>query len=190
MQSTQEHGVPRHPIWDWLASGSYSLEKLQSFALLYYGHIREFRKYLAGAITVSTIEQEQVEIAAILAEEYGVAYHAESQSYGPSHPDLYRSYAVDRAERRRVGPRLGYGRCRRVQGSAFRLFQSGREVETMGALVFGMESSTPYRHERVTTGLRDFAKSNGTDVDTTFFSRHVEIDSRHGRRLITPIRHC
>jgi pyrroloquinoline quinone (PQQ) biosynthesis protein C len=68
------------------------------------------------------------------------------------------------------------------------MFQGGNEVETMGAIIFGMEGSTPYRHERVASGLDKYATANGIDIDHAFFSRHVEIDPRHGQSILMTIR--
>ena len=185
-----DHPGFRHPIWDWLAGSSYTLEELQTFAKVYYGHVQLFRKYLAGAITVSSIEDTQVALADILSEEYGCRYNPDIQGYGPWHPELYRlfmqSISVDPSESRTVPAIEGIEHFRSVH---FAMFQGGEEVETIGAVVFGMESSTPYRHERVATGLDRFGADHGMAIDHTFFSRHVEVDPRHGQGILMTIRH-
>jgi len=185
-----EHPGYRHPIWDWLAGSSYSLEELQTFAGLYYAHVQLFRKYLAGAITVSSIEATQATLADILSEEYGCRYDVTLQEYGPSHPELYRrfmrSISVEPSQWETVAPIDGIEHFRSVH---YALFQGGEEVETMGAVIFGMESSTPYRHERVATGLAKFAADHDVEINHTFFSRHVEVDPRHGQSILMTLRH-
>ena len=179
----------RHPLWDFLEKGEYGLSTLREFSLLYYGHVRDFRKYLAGAITVSTSEFLQVSLAAILSEEYGLHYDQISQRINPSHPDLYRQFMAS------IGVSQDEWDSREAIQTAienrkknFALFQSGLEKEMMGAVIFGMESTTPYRHAKVTTGLKKVESDQRVVIDTTFFSRHVEDDPRHGQSIVFAIR--
>ena len=189
LDSFAEHPGFHHRIWDWLAEGTYSLKQLQTFSSLYYAHVQLFRKYLAGAITVSIIEATQAALADIVAEEYGCRYDVELQAYGPSHPELYRrfmrSVGVQPEEWESVAPIAGIEHFRQVH---YAMFQSGEELPMLGAVMFGMESSTPYRHHRVATGLEIFAAEHNLDVDHTFFSRHVEVDPRHGQSVLMTVR--
>jgi pyrroloquinoline-quinone synthase len=189
LDSFAEHPGFHHEIWDWLAEGTYDLGQLQTFASLYYAHVRHFRKYLAGAITVSTIEATQVALADIVAEEYGCRYNVELQANGPSHPELYRrfmrSVGVQPEDWESVAPIAGIEHFRQVH---YTMFQNGEQLPMLGAVMFGMESSTPFRHHRVTTGLEVFAAENNMNIDHTFFSRHVEVDPRHGQSLLMTVR--
>jgi len=188
-ESFSEHPGYRHRLWDWLASADYELVALQTFAELYYGHVRQFRKYLAGAITVSSNELVQASLAEILAEEYGRRYDPLLGTYGPSHPDLYRRFmrSIDLVpEDFDCSPPIPS--IRAYYDVHYNMFQGGREIETMGAVIFAMESTTPYRHEKVTSGLSKFAPKCDLVIDDTFFSRHVEIDPRHGQSLLMPAR--
>jgi pyrroloquinoline quinone (PQQ) biosynthesis protein C len=188
-ESFADHGGFRHPLWDWLATGSFELPALQQFAALYYAHVNEFRKYLAGAITVSTIEPLQAALAEVLAEEYGRRFDPLKGMAGPSHPDLYRhfmqSIGIDPADWDSVPPINGIVH---YKTTLFEMFRNDEEVAITGAVIFGMESTTPYRHERVSIGLQIFGRDHGIDVDHFFFSRHVEDDPRHGQSLLMPIR--
>ena len=178
----------RHPLWDFLESAEYDLATLQAFSILYYGHVRNFRRYLAGAITVATDERLQGNLAEILAEEYGRHFNVETQDYGPSHPHLYRQFmrSLGITEAAWTEAPTSDG-ARYMRDTHFALFRNDLEVEMLGAVIFGMEATTPYRHAKVATGLSIIAGREDLNIDDTFFSRHVEIDPRHGQSLILPI---
>ncbi len=188
-KAVESHVGLKHPLWEWIATGSFDLDQLRAFAGMYYGHVRQFRKYLAGAITVSSVEPLQEALAEILAEEYGRRFDPKLGDFGPSHPELYRRFM------RSIGmnpedwhDELPIPGIRYYHSVIYDLFRGDRELEVMGAIIFGMEASTPYRHERVTAGIEKFCETSDLEIDHTFFNRHVEIDPRHGQSIIMPIR--
>lgn len=178
-----------HPIWDWLASGDYSLDQLQTFAGNYYGHVEIFRKYLAAGVMLASNEKLQEELSEILAEEYGRRYDPEVGASSPSHPELYRRFMrsidLDPSAWSERGALASIVTYRDVH---FKMVTEIREYALIGAIIFAMESATPYRHARVTQGLEKYATTNQVIIDDTFFSRHVEVDPRHGQSLIMPVR--
>jgi pyrroloquinoline quinone (PQQ) biosynthesis protein C len=183
-----QHRGYRHPIWDWIGEGTFDLHAIQVFASLYYAHVRQFRKYLAGAITVSDQEELQSSLADILAEEYGRKFNRAAGANGPSHPELYRRFMrsidVDPDDWEAVRPIAGIEHFNTVH---FDMFRNGEEIEIAGAVIFGMESTTPYRHTKVDEGLRQFSRNAKRAVDGLFFSRHVEVDPRHGQSLLNSV---
>ncbi len=181
-QSYEHHPGYRHPFWDWMAQGDYTVESLRDFALLYYGHVRYFRQYIARALSIVPEESVQIALAQILSDEYGL-------SGNPSHPELFRQFMRSLSLRgndwqRCSKPIVGIQEFRERH---FELFQDGKYPETMGAVVFGFERTTPYRHARVVEGLRKFTERTGRDVDPTFFREHVTIDPHHSRSLLLPL---
>lgn len=182
-QSYKNHPGYRHPFWEWMARGDYSAEKLREFALLYYGHVRYFRQYIARALSVVPEESVQIALAQILSDEYGL-------SGSPSHPELFRRFMrslslEEKDWQRSAKPFIG---IREFRDRHFKLFQEEKYPETMGAVVFGFESTTPYRHARVVEGLQKFTERTGHNVDATFFSEHVTIDPHHSGSLLLPLK--
>merc|ERR1712039_53858 len=62
-------------------------------------------------------------------------------------------------------------------------------IEMMGAVIFGMERTTPYRHQKVVEGLKKFSARTGLVVNDEFFAMHVEVDDGHNWSLITAVQH-
>jgi hypothetical protein len=56
----QDHPGFKHFIWKHIASSSMDLAFWRKFSLHYYEHVRVFRLYLAGAMTVVPIEDFQI----------------------------------------------------------------------------------------------------------------------------------
>ena len=56
----QGHPGFKHFFWDYMAQGQYDLDFLRKYSLHYYEHVRVFRLYLAGAMTVVKVEGLQV----------------------------------------------------------------------------------------------------------------------------------
>ena len=52
-QSYEDHPGYRHPFWDWMEKGTYTLQQLQKFSLLYYKHVRIFRQRRQHGATTS-----------------------------------------------------------------------------------------------------------------------------------------
>jgi len=156
---------------------------------LYYPHVREFRRYLAGAITVASVESLQAELAEILAEEYGRRFDPDLMAYTPAHPELYRDFmrslGVTEDEWTRIPMSPGLDA---MKGEIFELVQNRMEEHVLGAIIFGMEATTPYRHQCVTMGIERVMEREGIVVDHRFFSRHIDVDPRHGQSLLMPIR--
>merc|ERR1712232_750662 len=69
------------------------------------------------------------------------------------------------------------------------MFRGDLAEEMLGAVIFGMERTTPHRHSSVQKGIAKFAKRTGVEVDTQFFSEHVAIDEYHNNKLVEPIAH-
>merc|ERR1712216_999904 len=69
----------------------------------------------------------------------------------------------------------------------FGLFRGDLPEETVGAIIFGMERTTPHRHGKVLEGLKKFSERTGHQVDWQFFSEHCEVDEYHNTALIAAI---
>ena len=69
----------------------------------------------------------------------------------------------------------------------YSLFQGGLSEEMVGAIIFGMERTTPHRHSAVLDGLNTFSQQTGHKVDVQFFSEHVAVDDYHNTALIKPL---
>jgi pyrroloquinoline quinone (PQQ) biosynthesis protein C len=183
------HPGYKHFIWDHMAKGEYDLKFLQQFALHYYEHVRVFRLYLAGAMTAVPIEAFQVKLAEIIADEFGVRLFGEPDVDG--HPELFRRFmrsiglTEDDWERIPTGKNLipGVAHYKRVH---YGMFQTLPE-EIVGAIIFGMERTTPHRHSSMLAGLQKFAARSGIAVDPQFFAEHVAVDDYHNHALIEPL---
>lgn len=178
------HPGYRHPFWQWISDGAFDLEALQRFALIYYEHVKVFRLYLAGAMTIMPTELLQVTLARILTDEFWLATQATGQP-ASSHPELYRDFmrSIGLTAKDWNDSHMIAG-IRNFQDTHYALFRGGLVDETLGAIVFGCEMSTPYRHSRVSSGLKSFSTTSGREVDQRFFSEHVEIDPAHSEALI------
>ena len=84
------HPGYRHFFWEHMAKGDYDLDFLRKYALHYYEHVRVFRLYLAGAMTVVPVEEFQVILSEIIADEFGVRLYGEPDVDG--HPELFRRF--------------------------------------------------------------------------------------------------
>lgn len=180
--SYAQHPGFHHWFWDWFASHTHSIEGLQRFALLYYEHVLRFRLYIAGALTVAPSEPLQIAFSEILADEYGV--HLANRPAADSHPEMFRKFMLS------LGLRPNdWSNNRPIDGIQhffdlhFALFRAQLVSESLGAVAFGMETSTPYRHSKVLEGLSEFELRTGTILDKTFFSSHVDIDEHHSNIL-------
>jgi len=173
----------QHYFWKWFALGDFDEARLRQFALLYYQHVRRFRLYIAGAITIAPSEALQRVLAENLADEYGVALAG--QPVADSHPEMYRKFmrslGLSEADWNNAEPIAGICRFQEIH---FALFRGGLVAEMIGAVVFGMESSTPYRHGSVVEGLKVFRPHSRLDIDATFFEAHVSGDEAHSRDLL------
>ena len=181
-RSFADHRGFRHPFWDWIETGELSLEVLKEFALLYYEHVKYFRQYIARALSVVAKESTQIVLAHILADEYGISEEA-------SHPEMYRrfmrSLGLEDRDFADNQPIPGIQHFRRAH---FELFSESRTEETLGAVAFGCESSTPYRHGKVIAGIGRVAENHGLAIDDTFFSAHIEIDDKHSSLLMAELK--
>ena len=181
-QTYDAHPGFHHWFWDWFAETDHSPEDLKRFALLYYEHVLRFRLYVAGVLTIAPSEDLQVAFSEILADEYGV--HLAGHPAADSHPEMFRKFMLSiglTADDWSDGTPL-----RGIQyffDAHFAMFRGGLTNEGLGAVVFGMESTTPYRHSKVIEGLTRYRERYGTDVDDTFFSSHVSIDEHHSAML-------
>lgn len=174
------HRGYRHSFWDRFSQGSFQLEQLRAFALQYWQHVRIFRLYVAGVLTVVQTEDLQRVLAENLADECGVL--PESRE---SHPKLFRRFMVS------VGlnepdwvpyePLVGFERFKDIH---FALFRGNLVPESIGAFIFGMELTTPYRHGKVLTGIQNSGLLAKLPVDASFFDRHVNTDLDHGAELV------
>lgn len=178
----EAHPGYQHWFWDWFAAAELDATGMRSFALLYYEHVLRFRLYVAGALTVAPSEELQVAFAEILADEYGV--HLAGHDAADSHPEMFRKFMLS----------LGLTEADWSCGTAipgvkhffdahFAIFRGALVSESLGAVIFGMESTTPYRHGKVLEGLARYQERIGDDVDATFFSSHVSIDEHHSSML-------
>ena len=232
----------RHFFWSYMKRGEYDLAFLRKYALHYYEHVRVFRLYLAGAMTVVPVEGLQVKVgccwsceytrrevgstpwvgwdgerkepkqrseieqesrrgcfreilchtqpthppttpppqlAEIMADEFGVRLWNEPDVDG--HPKLFRRFmrslglTEEDWERVSTGKNLlpGIDHYRRVHYS---MFQGNLPEEIVGAIIFGMERTTPHRHSSVLDGIKTFSERTGHAVDAQFFSEHVAVD--------------
>jgi pyrroloquinoline-quinone synthase len=181
--SYASHPGYRHAFWEWMMLGSFDQEVLKQFALLYYEHVKVFRLYLAGLMTIIPKEEMQIALAKLLADEYGIAVHGHGNE--PSHPEMFRSFmrsiGLTESEWNKNHLIEGIEYYRRVH---FSLFRGGLTDEAIGAVIFGMERTTPYRHGKVLKGLKIYDERNGTSTDKVFFSAHVMIDPGHNESLI------
>jgi len=186
----QDHPGFKHFIWKHIAGSSKDLAFWRKFALHYYEHVRVFRLYLAGAMTVVPIEDFQITLSEILADEFGVRLHGEPDVDG--HPALFRRFMLSLGlteedwEAVSTGKNLlpGIAHYKKVHYS---LFQGGLSEEMVGAIIFGMERTTPHRHSAVLDGLNTFSQQTGHKVDVQFFSEHVAVDDYHNTALIKPL---
>ena len=187
-ESYSFHPGYKHVFWDWIALGKFDLPTLQKFALLYYEHVKVFRLYLAGAMTIMPSEGLQIMLAKIIADEFGLPSNKPSQSNLDSHPELFRKFmfSIGLTEKDWVisHPSIGINYFKDVH---YALFRGGLVDETLGAITFGCEKTTPHRHSKVVTGLKKFVQSTGVQVDYTFFSEHEEIDPHHSGGMIRAI---
>lgn len=181
-RSYADHPGYRHTFWDWFAQADLSAQDIRKFALLYYEHVLRFRLYIAGALTVAPSEALQVAFAEILADEYGVPLAG--QPAADSHPEMFRGFmrslGLTQTEWSNNRPLAGIRHFRDVH---FALFRGDLVSETLGAVAFGMESTTPYRHGKVLDGLARYSERTGASVDATFFDSHVSIDEVHSAKL-------
>ena len=182
--SYRRHPGFRHWFLDWFSQGRFDLQRLRQFALIYYEHVKLFRLYLAGALTIMPDEGLQVALARILADEFATSSHKPDEPLS-SHPELFRAFM------RSIGlTEDDWRRSHLIQSIThfkqvhFALFRGDLVDEVLGATVFGCERSTPYRHGKVLAGLRRFASQTGAQIDHRFFSEHVSIDPLHSGALI------
>merc|ERR1711871_61712 len=186
----QDHPGFKHFIWKHLASSSEDLAFWRKFSLHYYEHVRVFRLYLAGAMTVVPIEDFQIVLSEILADEFGVRLHGEPDVDG--HPALFRRFMASLGltendwEAVSSGKNLlpGVAHYKKVHYS---LFRGGLAEEMVSAIIFGMERTTPHRHSAVLDGLNTFSQRTGHKVDVQFFSEHVAVDDYHNTALLKPL---
>jgi pyrroloquinoline-quinone synthase len=182
-ESYADHPGYQHRFWQWFAQGAFDEAGLRRFALAYYQHVRRFRLYVAGALTIAPSEELQAVLAENLADEYGVPLAGRPAA--ESHPEMFRRFmrSLGLTETDWEGDEPIEG-IRRFQEVHFALFRGGLVSETIGAVVFGMESSTPYRHGMVLRGLDAFGRRTGRVVDAVFFESHVTGDETHSEELI------
>lgn len=183
-ESYASHPGYRHKFWDWFAAGGFDLPLLQKFALLYYEHVKIFRLYLAGAMTVMPSEDLQIALAEIIGDEFGIAAHEPSEP-AASHPELFRQFmrSIGLTENEWEGNRPIRG-IKHFRDVHYALFRGELVDETLGAITFGCERTTPFRHGKVVSGVRKFMQSQSIPVNVTFFSAHQEIDPHHSGSLI------
>ena len=109
-------------------------------ALHYYEHVRVFRLYLAGAMTVVPVEGLQVILSEVIADEFGVRLYGEPDVDG--HPELFRRFMRSLGltesdwEPVSTGKNLleGVAHYKRVH---YGLFRADLVEETVGAIIFG-----------------------------------------------------
>ena len=183
--SFTNHPGFKHPFWDWFENGRFSDDQLRAFARLYYQHVRIFRQYIAGGILVSKEELTQKILTEILSDEYGIPDVDINGNERISHPEMYRrflkSIGLSYTNFENEDPILGISYFKSVH---FSLFTAGLEEESLGAIIFGCEGSTPYRHARVIAGLSKYEKNTSKTIDKTFFSSHIDIDQHHFSKLV------
>jgi pyrroloquinoline-quinone synthase len=182
--SYADHPGFRHEFWTWFAEGGFDIVALRRFALAYYQHVRHFRLHIAGALTIAPSEELQTVLAENLADEYGIPLA--ERPVADSHPEMFRKFmyslGLTAADWDNAQPITGIRRFHEIH---FALFRGGLVSETLGAVVFGMESSTPYRHSMVIDGINRFCKHSGIVVDAAFFETHVSGDEEHGAALMS-----
>lgn len=180
--SYDDHPGFRHEFWDWFAEADLGHEDFRRFALAYYQHVLRFRLYVAGALTVAPSEPLQVALSEILADEYGV--HISGRPAADSHPEMFRNFmrSLGLTEEDWEGNTPLYG-IQRFFDMHFALFRGALVGESIGAVAFGMESTTPYRHGRVVDAIRRYEAKTGTKLDDTFFASHIEVDEHHSNIL-------
>ena len=151
-----------------METGEYDIDFLRKYALYYYEHVRVFRLYLAGAMTVVPIEAFQVVLSEIIADEFGVRLYDEPDVDG--HPELFRRFmrslglTEEDWEEESSGKNLLEG-VAHYKDVHYGLFWSGLAAETVGAVIFGMERTTPHRHSKVLEGLKRFSQRTGHEID-------------------------
>jgi pyrroloquinoline-quinone synthase len=177
-----DHPGYRHWFWDWFANADLDSSLIKRFALMYYEHVLRFRLYVAGALTVAPSEDLQIAFSEILADEYGV--HLAGHPAADSHPEMFRKFmaslGLTPADWSGGEPIPG---IKYFFDAHFALFRGELVSESIGAVSFGMESTTPYRHGKVLEGLTRYQERSGESLDTTFFSSHVSIDEHHSAML-------
>lgn len=177
-----DHPGYRHWFWDWFAEADLDSDRLKQFALMYYQHVLRFRLYVAGALTVAPSEELQVAFAEILADEYGV--HLAGHPAADSHPEMFRKFmaslGLTEADWSGGTPIPG---IKYFFDAHFAMFRGDLVSESLGAVAFGMESTTPYRHSKVLEGIARYEERSGESLDVTFFSTHVSIDEHHSAML-------
>lgn len=180
--SYADHPGFHHWFWDWFAGADLDADRIKQFALMYYEHVLRFRLYVAGALTVAPSEDLQVAFSEILADEYGVQLAGHPAA--DSHPEMFRKFmaslGLTAADWSGGTP---IGGVRYFFKAHFALFRGELVSESLGAVVFGMESTTPYRHSKVLEGLAKHEEKTGETLDDTFFSSHVSIDEHHSELL-------
>lgn len=182
--SYSDHPGYQHRFWQWFSTGCFDDTLLRGFARIYYQHVRIFRLYIAGAITIAPSEHLQAVLAANLADEYGLA---SPNGGADGHPEMFRrfmrSLGLSESDWQHDRPIDG---LQRFQAIHFALFRGGLVPETIGAVVFGMESTTPYRHAKVLEGIERFRRNTQSqrDIDATFFRTHVTGDESHSKQLL------
>ncbi len=186
-KSYTNHKGFKHPFWEWMESGDFTFQQLKRFALCYYGHVKVFRTYLAGALTIADNENLEVALAEIIGDEYGISEDS-SISDKLSHPEQFRrfmkSLGIKEEEWKNVETIEGIKHFKNVH---FDMFHSGLREEMIGAIIFGLENTTPYRHKKVATGLEKFSKRHGIKIDASFFLEHVDLDPVHSNSLLAAI---
>ena len=105
------------------------------------------------------------------------------------HPKLFRRFmrslglTEDDWETVSTGKNLieGIAHYKRIH---YGLFNGGLAEEIVGAIIFGMERTTPHRHSRVLDGLKKISDRTGHEIDWQFFSEHVGVDDCHNIALL------
>ncbi|MFB6423860.1 iron-containing redox enzyme family protein [Streptomyces microflavus] len=180
--SYTDHPGYQHWFWEWFAQADLDEDLIKQFALMYYQHVLRFRLYIAGALTVAPSEKLQVALSEILADEYGV--HLAAHPPADSHPEMFRKFMLSagltEADWSDGTPIPG---VQYFFDSHFAMFRGELVSESLGAVAFGMETTTPYRHAKVLEGLAKYEKKSGVSLDVAFFSSHVQIDEHHSSIL-------
>jgi pyrroloquinoline-quinone synthase len=145
--------------------------------------VRRFRLYVAGALTIAPSEELQTVLAENLADEYGIPLAGQPPQ--DSHPEMFRrfmrSMGLDETVWDAYEPIEGIKRFQQIH---FAMFRGGLVSEMLGAVVFGMESTTPYRHGMVLKGVGKYCERTGETFDTTYFEAHVTGDEEHTVELL------
>lgn len=177
-----DHPGYRHWFWNWFAEANLDTDGLKRFALMYYQHVLRFRLYIAGALTVAPSEELQVAFSEILADEYGIPLAGRPAA--DSHPEMFRKFmaSLGLAESDWSGGAPIPG-IQHFFDAHFAWFRGQLVSESLGAVAFGMESTTPYRHGKVLEGIAKYENRYSESLDVTFFSSHVSIDEHHSAML-------